>query len=129
NGWLAAAHVARAGLALVWVIAIVRLERLATTERLPVRMILCGALFVLAGESMGMVAVLVAHSGAAFLSSSIALTTTGLLLNVVALLHPAVAFEPPFVRTVPTRMGITRLTVVVVAVLVVPGLTLWSVVA
>ena len=126
NGSMAAAHVTRAGLSLVWVIATLRLERLSTSERFAARLLAFGALLVFAGECVGMAAVVITKSGSGFVSPSIALTTAGLLLTTIALLHPSVAVEPPFVRTVPARMGAARLVIVVVAVLLVPGLTLWK---
>ena len=126
NGSMAAAHVARAGLALVWLIAAVRLERLSTAERFAMRLMVVGALGVFAGECVGMAAVVITKSGSGFVTPSIALTTAGLLLTTISLLHPSVAVEPPFVRTVPARMGAARLVIVVVAVLLVPGLTLWK---
>jgi diguanylate cyclase (GGDEF)-like protein len=126
NGSMAAAHVARAGLALVWLFATLRLERLSTAERFAMRLLAFGALFVFAGECIGMAAVVITKSGSGFVSPSIALTTAGLLLTTISLLHPSVAVEPPFVRTVPARMGAARLVIVVVAVLLVPGLTLWK---
>ncbi len=129
NGSLAAAHVARAGLALVWVIAALRLEHLSTAERLATRMLVGGALFVFAGEAVGMASVVSATSGSAMVNPSIALTTVGLFVTTIALLHPSIAVEPPFVRTVPARMGAARLVIVVVAVLLVPGLTLWKLAA
>jgi diguanylate cyclase (GGDEF)-like protein len=126
NGSMAAAHVARAGLSLVWLFATLRLERLSTSERFAARLLAFGALFVFVGECIGMAAVVITKSGSGFVSPSIALTTAGLLLTTIALLHPSVAVEPPFVRTVPARMGAARLVIVVVAVLLVPGLTLWK---
>jgi len=126
NGSMAAAHVARAGLALVWVIATIRLERLSTAERFAARLLAFGAVLVFAGECIGMAAVVITRSGSGFVSPSIALTAAGLLLTTITLLHPSVAVEPPFVRTVPARMGAARLVIVVVAVLLVPGLTLWK---
>jgi diguanylate cyclase (GGDEF)-like protein len=125
NGSMAAAHVARAGLALVWLIGTLRLERLSTTERFAARLLAFGGVLVFSGECIGMAAVVITRSGSGFVSPSIALTTAGLLLTTIALLHPTVAVEPPFVRTVPARMGAARLVIVVVAVLLVPGLTLW----
>jgi diguanylate cyclase (GGDEF)-like protein len=125
NGSMAAAHVTRAGLALIWVIAAARLERLSTSERLAIRLLGLGAVLVFIGECVGTTAVVI-RSGSAFVTPSIALTTAGLLLTTIALLHPTVSVEPPFVRTVPARMGAARLVIVVVAVLLVPGLTLWK---
>jgi diguanylate cyclase (GGDEF)-like protein len=126
NGSMAAAHVARAGLALVWVIAALRLERLSTAERFAARILAVGAVLVFVGECIGMAAVVITKSGSGFVTPSIALTAAGLLVTTIALLHPSVAVEPPFVRTVPARMGAARLVIVVVAVLLVPGLTLWK---
>src|SRR5206468_3595099 len=74
-------------------------------------------------------AVVVTSTGRGMVTPSIAFTTAGLMLTAVALLHPAVASVPPFVRRVPTPMSNTRLVLVVVAVLLVPGLTLWKLVA
>ncbi|MEY2458443.1 MAG: hypothetical protein QOG30_273, partial [Acidimicrobiaceae bacterium] len=126
NGSMAAAHVARAGLALVWFVATLRLERLSTAERFAARLLASGALLVFAGECIGMAAVVITKSGSGFVTPSIALSTAGLLLTTIALMHPTVSVEPPFVRTVPARMGAARLVIVVVAVLLVPGLTLWK---
>jgi diguanylate cyclase (GGDEF)-like protein len=126
NGSMAAAHVTRAGLSLIWVIAAVRLERLSTSERLAMRLLGAGALLVFVGECIGAAAVVITRSGSGFVTPSIALTTAGLLLTTISLLHPAVAVEPSFVRTVPARMGAARLVIVVIAVLLVPGLTLWK---
>jgi diguanylate cyclase (GGDEF)-like protein len=60
---------------------------------------------------------------------SIALTAAGLMLTAIAMLHPTIAVEPAFVRTTPARMSFARLLIVVVAVLLVPGLTLWKLIA
>ena len=128
NGSMAAAHVIRAGLALVWVIASLRLERLSTAERPPTRMMGVGAVLVFSGEAVGLATVLTSSTGWALTSSSIALTVAGLLLTAIGLLHPAIVVEPPFVRTVPARMSFGRLAIVVVAVLLVPGLAVWKLV-
>src|SRR2546428_6147217 len=63
NGPMAAAHVARAGLALVWVAAVFRLERLSTAERFAARLLALGAVLVFAGECIGMAAVVITKSG------------------------------------------------------------------
>jgi diguanylate cyclase (GGDEF)-like protein len=129
NGSMAAAHVTRAGLSLVWLVATIRLERLSTAERYATRLLGVGALLVTIGETVGMAAVLVTSSASGMVSPAIALTAAGLMLTAIALLHPTVAVEPPFVRTVPARMSVTRLAIVVVAVSLVPGLTLWKLIA
>ena len=128
NASMAAAHVIRAGLALVWVIAAIRLERLSTAERFASRVLLAGTAFVFIGEATGLAAVLVTSTGWGMTTPSIALTTTGLLLCAIALLHPTIVMEPSFVRTVPARMSFARLAIVVVAVLLVPGLAVWKLV-
>jgi diguanylate cyclase (GGDEF)-like protein len=124
NGWMAAAHVTRAGLALVWVVAAVRLESLSTNERRPTRVMVFGSILVFFGESLAMVSVV--DTSSRLVPFGIAATTGGLLMVTVALMHPALAVEPSFVRTVPARMSVARLSVVVVAVLLVPGLALWK---
>jgi len=126
NASTAAAHLTRAGLALVWVVAALRLHRLSTGERFPATLLTLGGVLVFEGQCAGMAAVVIPTSASGFVTTSIALTTAGLLLTTIALLHPTIAIEPPFVRTIPARMGAARLVIVVVAVLLVPGLTVWK---
>jgi diguanylate cyclase (GGDEF)-like protein len=128
NGSMAAAHVVRAGLALVFVFAAVRLARLSSAERVPMRLMVFGTVLVLAGELVGLAGVLSSTDARGMTTPSIALIATGLLLVALALLHPAVVIEPPFVRTIPVRMSLGRLTIVVIAVLLVPGIAAWKLV-
>ncbi|HEX4819324.1 MAG TPA: EAL domain-containing protein [Acidimicrobiales bacterium] len=128
SGSMAAAHVVRVGLALVWVFASIRLARLSTSERLPVRVMVAGSVLVLCGEIVGLVSVLTTTNTQNLTTASIAITASGLLMVALALLHPAVVVEPPFVRTTPIRMSFGRLTIVIVAVLLVPGIAAWKLV-
>jgi len=128
SGSMAAAHVIRACLALVWLFACIRLARLSTGERVPMRAMAFATELVLAGELVGLASVL-SNSGTETLTTvSIALIAAGLLIVALALLHPSVVIEPPFVRTIPVRMSFGRLTIVVVAVLLVPGIAAWKLV-
>jgi diguanylate cyclase (GGDEF)-like protein len=126
NTSLAAAHVARTGLALVVAISAIRLERLSTAERFPIRFLVVGTAIVVAGEATAMASALADHPSTVVIHAATALTATGLTIIVLGLIHPAIAIEPAFVRTIPARMSIPRLLVVVIAVLLVPGLTLWK---
>jgi diguanylate cyclase (GGDEF)-like protein len=128
NGSMAAAHVIRAGLALVFVFATIRLARLSNGERVPMRLMVYGTVLVFAGEVVGLAGALSSPDARGMTTPSIALIATGLLLIALALLHPAVVVEPTFVRTIPVRMSLGRLTIVVVAVLLVPGIAAWKLV-
>jgi len=113
-------HLGAAGLCLVVVIAAARLLLLGSRYRGPAFSFLAGSLLLFAGEAL--------DAGGAIglwreLSWCAAPTAAGIGVAAASVLHPGARERPRFARLPPTRMGAARLGVVIVAVLLVPGLS------